>query len=786
MASSALIGALRVTLGLDSAAFEQGMSKSARAAKKSSSDIERALDSVRQSAQALKATVIGAISVAGVAAASRAYLDLADKSKQLNAQLTLATKSFGSLDQAQQDTARIAKETRVGLEATTALYGTMLRASEPLGRSQADAARATETFGKALKLGGAGAAEASSATLQFSQALASGVLRGDEFNSIAEASPRIMQLLAESLGVTRGELRGMAEDGKLSADVLFRALTDRKFTAGIDAEFKTLPTTFSEAMTLLDDAAIKTFGAFDRGGAFSEMLVSFVGDGTDGFASLEKSAEDLGINARATLEGLRSAFFPMRDGALDAFGSITSGLQQMRADIAQVLGLIDSVRNAAITLQRIETASDNDARRLLGWKEQPLPAWSTLQPDFSRDSRRSAARGRAEAAARRLEAQGFTVPRDGAGNIVESGITRAPKAARAPRAAPISSSGAKSGKGKGGGARKAKATDWGDQVDRIRDSLFPDEGEKRQLEQELEQLGKALAAKALPQAEYDRLSAAIKAKIASVGQDNRLIDKLMPEQAEVARLSADLAELDRMMAAGLVKDPAIWRAARDRLTGEYAKAVDKAREAISDPEGAIPDLPKYAVDVLGDEWFKKVEKLTAANDDVKQSFAEMSRDVLYSLQGLADDIRHGDFFDVITGVLDLLTKVAGSGLFGGGSLFGGGGAGGVNVGAARAGANAALGSALQTPGFATGGSFRVGGLPGVDRNLISFRATKGEMVDIRRPGQRAANDGPAIIQLVADEGAMFVPRVAGISGNVTTEYVGRTQRTQALRGRQQL
>src|SRR3546814_18996144 len=85
-----------------------------------------------------------------------------------------------------------------------------------------------------------------SATTQFSQARPSGVLRGDEFNCIMQSSPRLARLLADSLDVPAGSLRAMAEQGELTADKLLRALTDTKFTASIDAEFKQMPVTFDQ------------------------------------------------------------------------------------------------------------------------------------------------------------------------------------------------------------------------------------------------------------------------------------------------------------------------------------------------------------------------------------------------------------------------------------------------------------------------------------------------------------------------------------------------------------
>src|SRR3546814_5986254 len=79
------------------------------------------------------------------------------------------------------------------------------------------------------------------------------------------SSDLLARLLADSLDVPVGSLRAMAEQGELTADKLLRALTDTKFTASIDAEFKQMPVTFDQAMTQVHNAAIVTFGAFDQG-----------------------------------------------------------------------------------------------------------------------------------------------------------------------------------------------------------------------------------------------------------------------------------------------------------------------------------------------------------------------------------------------------------------------------------------------------------------------------------------------------------------------------------------
>jgi tape measure domain-containing protein len=83
----------------------------------------------------------------------------------------------------------------------------------------------TESISQALRLSGASATEAQSSLLQFGQALASGVLRGEEFNSVVENSPRLAQALADGLNVPIGRLRKLAEEGRLTADVVVNAPT---------------------------------------------------------------------------------------------------------------------------------------------------------------------------------------------------------------------------------------------------------------------------------------------------------------------------------------------------------------------------------------------------------------------------------------------------------------------------------------------------------------------------------------------------------------------------------
>lgn len=242
----------------------------------------------------LKGAVLGLVSAYTLLQGVKVYASLTDESKMLTAQLRLATSETGSFAKAQEDVRRIAAGTRADLDSTAALYGKLMLNSKQLGITQQEAARATETVAKAFKVSGASTVEAAQGTRQLVQALQSGVLRGDEFNTMAEAAPRLQKLLAESLGVTQGQLRKMAEEGELTSDKLTKAFTDKRFTQGLDDEFAQLPVTFGDAMTQIHNAAVITFGAFDEGGQFSKSITSFLIGGTKGMADWENAARSLG------------------------------------------------------------------------------------------------------------------------------------------------------------------------------------------------------------------------------------------------------------------------------------------------------------------------------------------------------------------------------------------------------------------------------------------------------------------------------------------------------------
>ena len=136
-----------------------------------------------------------------VAAASiQQFVSLGDEFTQITNRLKSVSDSSAEASSAFNLVKKVAGETRSGLGPVADLFTDLTIATEEMGLSQQRVADVAGTFSKALKISGADANASSGAIRQFGQALASGVLRGDEFNSVAENAPRLMNALANSLG----------------------------------------------------------------------------------------------------------------------------------------------------------------------------------------------------------------------------------------------------------------------------------------------------------------------------------------------------------------------------------------------------------------------------------------------------------------------------------------------------------------------------------------------------------------------------------------------------------
>lgn len=253
--------------------------------------------------------VAGAFATTQVLQFAAALAPVADAAKNLEARLGLAVGATGNLDGALAAVRTSANATGADLNAIGGLYGSLAQSTRELGTSQADVAQLTDTINKAFAVSGTSGAAAAGAITQLGQAFASGALRGDEFNSVNEAAPRLMQALADGLGVARGELRGMAEDGKLTAEVVVAALQSQ--SAAIEAEFGRLPDTVGQATQRLANEWQVFIGELDKTTGASDAVaggLNLVAGHLDDIAGAAATAGEvvtaaLAVKAAAALRG---------------------------------------------------------------------------------------------------------------------------------------------------------------------------------------------------------------------------------------------------------------------------------------------------------------------------------------------------------------------------------------------------------------------------------------------------------------------------------------------------
>lgn len=220
--------------------------------------------------------VAGAFGAIGAAAIAQQFISLADTARNLEGRLKLVTSSQQELTQTQTALFAVAQQTRVGYEGTVDLYTRLSRSTKQLNTDQSTLLQITQTINQTLAISGASAESANAALVQLGQGLASGALRGDEFNSVIEQTPRLAQAIADGMGVTLGQLRALANDGKLTAETVVGAL--QKQRDAVEREFGQLPVTVGQAMTLVGNSILKAVGEFDKATGASEFLANKIRD----------------------------------------------------------------------------------------------------------------------------------------------------------------------------------------------------------------------------------------------------------------------------------------------------------------------------------------------------------------------------------------------------------------------------------------------------------------------------------------------------------------------------
>lgn len=286
----------------------------------------------------LLAGYVGVQSVRELARAADTYSDIVGKLAQV-------TTGERDLAVAKAATFAIAQKTYQQLDATVTLYSRSAQALAQYNVSQAKVAELTETINQGLLVSRATTAESASAVLQLSQALGAGALRGEEFNAVNEAAPRLMQALAESLGVPRGKLKELAEEGELTVDKLLKAWTGSN-AKKIATEASEVPLTIERAWQQVKNRLVQFVGEGDQLAGTSRAIAAAIGGTADvllddlvpslvraasefgAFVTDGHDAEEIGEALRTVVSGLGDA----AEGAASLFEGFRVVLQGISND----------------------------------------------------------------------------------------------------------------------------------------------------------------------------------------------------------------------------------------------------------------------------------------------------------------------------------------------------------------------------------------------------------------------------------------------------------------------
>ncbi|QDB82228.1 tape measure protein [Acinetobacter pittii] len=223
----------------------------------------KSMDGLSVATRALAGYMAGLVTVGAAISKMDAYTGLQNR-------LKLVTNNQAELNKATEDTFRIAQKTYSAWDSVLQVYQRFSDNAKTLNLTMDDTARLTETVSKAVAISGASAEAADAALVQFGQALASGTLRGEELNSVMEQTPALAKAIAQGMGITVGELRSVAAEGKVTSQEIVKAL--KNVQNNVDALFAKTDITIGQSLTLLNNEITKFVGEAGQGSGAAQAL----------------------------------------------------------------------------------------------------------------------------------------------------------------------------------------------------------------------------------------------------------------------------------------------------------------------------------------------------------------------------------------------------------------------------------------------------------------------------------------------------------------------------------
>lgn len=272
------IETLTAQLSVDLRRYEKGFLRANKLTDKRLSQMEkrfdRGADKMAKSGARMAQGFNKAIAAIGVGYAVRESVRLSDAYTEAANKIKSTEIAFGGALGNVSEITKIANNSRSSLTATVDLYTRLARAGGALGKTQIQIAKATEVANKSFKAHGATIAEQNSAILQLSQGLQSGALQGEELRAIRENAPLLARAIADAMGVSIGELKKLGSEGKITADIIFEALTSG--AKKIEDQYAATGGTIGDSFTRLRNEAIKFIGTSEDAATAADALSKFI------------------------------------------------------------------------------------------------------------------------------------------------------------------------------------------------------------------------------------------------------------------------------------------------------------------------------------------------------------------------------------------------------------------------------------------------------------------------------------------------------------------------------
>ncbi|QIH63366.1 phage tail tape measure protein [Enterobacteriaceae bacterium A-F18] len=308
-------------------------------------ETQRSIAALNAELVSVKSTATGLAGAFAGAFATHQLIQYADTWNQLSGRLRLASTGAEDFAAAQRSLMAISQRTGTSFETNATLYARIASSLRDAGYASTDVAKVTETVATSLKLSGASTEEASSVITQLSQAIGSGVLRGEEFNAIMENGGRLAKLLADGMKTTVGGLRNMAQNGELTTDKIVPLLTNVEL---LRKELATLPASISGSAQKVQNSFMAWVGSANDALGASTALAGAL----DGLAT--------NLNTVAGGAAVLAAV-----GGSRLLGSMVSGVTSSATDLLNArkaqIALADAQAYAAAQAQRKAMANASAA-----------------------------------------------------------------------------------------------------------------------------------------------------------------------------------------------------------------------------------------------------------------------------------------------------------------------------------------------------------------------------------------------------------------------------------------